>query len=134
MRFGVERPEDSLTPASAPELVGREIAVGGRADDGGDNVCGEFSFIEDCLGGEREREEDVWMAFVKRREMDAVAVDISDSGTGGAGIKASGRRRSARLPLCAVDCSSRILRRDWMVCFARGRLSEPEEGDDDSSR
>jgi len=41
---------------------------------------------DECRGGSGARVEDVWMPFVKRRERDAVAVEVPDEGPG-AGVR-----------------------------------------------
>lgn len=67
------------------------------------------------------------LAFVKSRETDAVAVDVLASATGAGvrGRKAGARRRGGS---GGGGCSSRILRRLWIVRFVRS----PSEEDDSS--
>lgn len=75
----------------APKNVGLEgecvvvIGVGGAED----------RFNDECLGGDGGRVEEWCVALVKRRDTDAVAVDVPDDATGGGvrGKKAGAFRR-----------------------------------------
>jgi hypothetical protein len=69
------------------------------------------------------------VALVKRRVMDAVAVEVPAEGPGGGerGRNAGARSRSGCLPtLMREGCSSRILRRDWTVSLAQQPSSDEE--------
>src|ERR1700722_15630908 len=122
IRLGVDRPEDDrpecdrLSPTArvTPMVsrLGRLRLVGLGDGDGGADGC----FIADDLGGGGGRVDDVCVALVYRREMEAVAVEVLEDGRGGGerGRKAGGRRRSGFLPADVEGmggCSSRILRR-----------------------
>lgn len=52
------------------------VGVGGAED----------RFIDECLGGEGGRVEEWWVDLVRRRDTDAVAVDVPDDATG-AGVR-----------------------------------------------
>jgi len=108
MRFGVDQPEldaDVVFGVSAPLPFG----VG----------C----FMAECLGGDDGDVDEECLAFVKSREMEAVAVDVpaSAAGAGVRGRKAGGRRRGGS---GGGGCSSRILRR---LCIVRVTVPPSEE-------
>ena len=68
------------------------------------------------------------MALVKRRDMEAVAVEVPASARGAGEI---GMKRGAFLG-GGGGCSSRILRRHFTVCLAGQPSDELDEGEDSS--
>ena len=79
---------------SFPSLLGDD------ADDDFNGVPGvDRPFIDDCRGGDGGLVDDEWIALVNKREMDAVAVDVPDSGTGGGGESSVGLGRGVVLLL-----------------------------------
>jgi len=105
------------TPAPKNVEADGEVAVVGV---GG----AEDRFIDECLGGDGGRVEEWWVDFVRRRDTDAVAVDVPDDAIGGGvrGKKAGGFNRfgttGSTVALSSVvggGWSSRILRRHFMV-------------------
>lgn len=79
----------------------------------------ERTFREECVGGEGGRVEDECLPFVKRRDTEAVAVDVPEIGAGAGvtGMKLGNRSclrsfREMELTVVVDFCSSRILRRD----------------------
>lgn len=92
IRFGVDRPELGVLPPKTltPKKSGTLSVVGD-----GDGVTAGDCFIAECLGGEGGRVDEECWPLVKRRETDAVAVEVPSSATGAGvrGWKAGGRRR-----------------------------------------
>lgn len=89
-------------------MLGDERGVGGT----------EGTFREECVGGDGGRVEDECLPFVKRRDMEAVAVDVPATGAGAGVTMKLGDRvcfgcfREGELTEVEDGCSSRILRRD----------------------
>jgi len=73
------------------ELEGVEVGVG-ETEDNDKEEDGEC-FMADCRGGEGGRVEEECVPLVNRREMDAVAVEIPASATGG---EVRGKKGGAR--------------------------------------
>lgn len=131
MRLGVERPEPGRLPPNmttpAPSISGI-LSIVGDGEVRGVGLVDADDLSAECLGGDGGRVDEVCVGLVKRRETDAVAVDVSASAMGGGdkGKKAGCRRGSGCL---GGGCSSRILRSALMVCLA----GQPSEEDEDSS-
>lgn len=122
MRLGVDTPEGRSFPRTLatpfPNISERLPILGDERGVGGT----EGTFKEECVGGEGGRVEDECLPFVKRRDIEAVAVDVPETGTGAGvtGMKLGdrfclGSFRGGELTEVKDDCSSRILRRDWTV-------------------
>ena len=110
-------------------MVG-EVAVGVEGAEG--------RFIDECRGGEGARVDEWWVALVKRRDTEAVAVDVANDAIGGGvrGKKAGGFNRcgTAGSTVLGGGWSSRILRRHSMVRYAWGWSDDDDdEHDPDSS-
>lgn len=133
IRFGDLPP--ARTPVRSGVLAFRGVGTSGVP-------ATDRRFMDDCLGGERGRVDEECVALVNSREMEAVAVDVPEDGTGGETNRPGGLRSCAtraavedlggRALSAIADCSLRIFRRDWMVCLAHG-LSGDEEGDSSDS-
>ena len=82
-----------------------------------------------CLGGEGALVEDEWVPFVNSLDIEAVAFDVTASGTG-AGVRGMNFGTFSLSPLIlnrdTGGCSSRIFLRLCMVRFAM-QLSEDED-------
>lgn len=103
----------------------------------GDGVCegvrvvgvggADRPFMADCRGGEGGRVEDEWRLFVKRRETEAVAVEVPCVGAERGGDSSEGRTGDfGRI----TGCFSRIVRRDSRVrstCISEEEESEEAE-------
>lgn len=86
IRLGVDRPElGVLLPPRKTELTpnmsGKLSTVGD-----GEGFALLARFIEECLGGDGGRVDEECVPLVKRREMEAVAVEVAASATG-AGVR-----------------------------------------------
>lgn len=131
IRFGVERPELGALPNAlatpTPSRSGMLVVEGDSAG----VPFGDGCFIADCLGGDWGRVDEECFPLVKRRDMDAVAVEVPASATGAGvrGRKAGGRGRSGGVGGVGGGWSSRILRRLTTVSFAR----HPSDEEEDSS-
>lgn len=119
MRLGVDKPEGGLLPRTLatpfPNISERLPVLGDERGVEGT----EGTFKEECVGGEGGRVEDECLPLVKRRDIEAVAVDVpaTGAGTGVTGMKLGDRLclrsfRGGELMELGGGCSSRILRRD----------------------
>lgn len=119
MRLGVDTPEGHSLPRTLatpfPNISERLPALGDERGVGGT----DGTFREECVGGEGGRVDDECLPFVKRRDIEAVAVDVpaTGAGVGVTGMKLGDRLflgsfRGGELMEVEDDCSSRILRRD----------------------
>jgi len=115
----VDTPEEALLPRTLttpfPKTSERLTVLGDEAGVGGT----ERTFREECVGGEGGRVEDECLPFVRRRDIEAVAVDVPEIGAGAGvtGMKLGDRSclfsfRGIELTEVEDACSSRILRRD----------------------
>lgn len=82
IRLGVDRPElGVLPPPKTDNMSGMLSTVGD-----GEGFALLVRFIEECLGGEGGRVDEECVPLVKRRDMEAVAVEVAASATG-AGVR-----------------------------------------------
>jgi len=96
--FGVEPPDPGLLPPKAiatpaPIISGILIVVG--EGEGRGEELDEGCFNDECRGGDGGRVEEVCVGFLKRRETDAVAVEVLASAVG-AGVRSGGGGRRCK--------------------------------------
>ena len=58
----------------------RALRLGEGCRDGSGDEGRDRCFMDDCRGGDGGLVDDEWVGFVKRRDTDAVAVDVPDDG------------------------------------------------------